>query len=102
RGGAAAPVRLVEAIDRQDPEEVEPARGHAGDADRDPGEVRHRVLERDLGRERRSHLVRREAQVGDEQDGTEITRGVEPDRLYLVAYDGTRGDPAEERGRAGV
>jgi hypothetical protein len=95
-----APVRLVEPVDREIREELEPARGDPRDPDRDPAQVLHRVAERDLAGEDAAHLLGREMAVRDVQDAPEPVRRVEPDRLDPVGELRRHDEPAEQdRGR---
>ena len=93
------PVLLVEPIDGEDAEQVEPPDRHPRDADRQAGQVRDRVLARDLGRQHGPHLGGREAQVRDEQDRPKIARRIEAERLDRAVDRGADDEPAVERGR---
>ena len=73
-----------------------------GDADRDTAQVGHRVDERNLGREGRSHVVGRETDVRDEEDGPEVARRIEPERLDPALGRGADREPAEDRRRGVV
>ena len=92
------PVRLVQPVHRQPAEEIEPALGEAGDADRDGREVRDRVRARHgLGQDV-AHLAGREPQVRDEQDGPQVARRIEADRLDAVRGHGRHDEPAQQGG----
>jgi hypothetical protein len=89
----------VQAIDREQREQVGSARGHPGDAETDGPEVRDRVLEWDRRREGLAHRVGREATLRDEEDGAEVARRIEADGLHAVRRRGHDDEATEERGR---
>ena len=74
-------VSLVEAIDGQRAQQVVATGRDPGDTERDPAQVRDRVRERHLCRQRRRASRRSEADLGDEQHRPQVARRVEPDRL---------------------
>ena len=96
------PVLLVDPVDGQRAQQVVASGRQAGHADRDPAEVGDRVRVGHRRRQGRPHLVGREAQLGDEQDGAQLARGVEAERLHgavgVVVEAGGDGEAAQERG----
>ena len=91
-------VLLVEAVDGEYAQQLEATGGQARHADRHPAEVGRGIGQRDRARQDLAHCLGLQAEVGDEQDGAQVARRVETQRLEAALARTHHRETAEKSG----
>src|SRR5439155_8891738 len=91
-------VLLVEAVDGEYAQQLEATGGQDRHADRHPAEVGRGIGQRDRARQDLAHCLGLQAEVGDEQDGAQVARRVETQRLEAALARTHHRETAEKSG----